>query len=135
MSNFNPAWRRPTPYGSWLMTIAAATAFILLLIDYLVPHGTIAHTDGALLVVISTALMFIAALLITLDAIPRWLVVLFEVLIILDIIGTAICAYFLETYVVLALMVLALIGWIALLSSNARPVGADGSWPASSKAR
>lgn len=123
MSNVNPSAGKFF-YGNWLIVITAIIALILLLIDYFTPHGTIAQSWGALLVVISTALMFIAALLIALNAIPRWLVILLQILIILDIVGTGVCAYFLETYVVLLLMVIALIGWIAQLGWTSKPVGA-----------
>jgi len=130
----NPTSPNTTFNGLWLLVIAALISFIILLIEYFVPHGTIAHSWGALLVVISTALMVIAGALIALKAVPHWLAVLFEILIILDIIGTGICAWFLETPVVLALMVVALIGWFSRLGSQSKPSGA-GPWSASSRAR
>jgi hypothetical protein len=99
-------------YGIWLLVVAAAIGLVLSLIAYFTPHGPIAQSAGALLVIISTALMAGAALLIGFVTMPRWLVILFEVLIILDIAGTGVCAYFLEAYVLLALMVIALSGWI-----------------------
>jgi hypothetical protein len=49
---------------------------------------------------------------------PRWLLVLFDVLIILDILGTAICAYFLEAPALLVFMAVALAGWIWHLASD-----------------
>lgn len=134
MSNNNSAWPRPPRYGNWLIVIAALIALVLLVIDYFLPHGTIAHSWGALLVVISTGLMFIAGLLIALNAVPRWLVILFDILIILDILGTGFCAWFLETWMVAALMIVALFGWLAHLGANSKPSGVDQQWPASSKA-
>ena len=133
MSNVNPAGGRS--YGSWLIAAAGALAFVILLIDYLLPHGEIAQSWGALLVVVSTGLMWVAALLIAIRAIPRWLVILFDILILLDIFGTGFCAYFLETWIVIILMIVALIGWVAHLNSHSEPSGADQKWPASSKAR
>lgn len=100
------------------MTIAAIIAFVIILIDYFMPHGTIAHQWGTLLVVISTALMIFASAWIAFGTLPRWLLVLFEVLLILDILGSGVCAYFLEAEAVLVFMAVALIGWIWHLASD-----------------
>jgi hypothetical protein len=107
------------------MAIAAAIGFLLMLIFYFTPHGTIAHSWGALVVLVSTGLMFVAAILITGFPLPRWLVGLFEVLIILDVLGSGVCAYFLEAYIVLALMVIALIGWLMRIAGG--PARVSGS--------
>jgi hypothetical protein len=114
---------RTVPYGSVVMAFAAAVAFIVIVTDYFVPHGTIAHSWGALLVVVSTGLMLFAALFIGLTALPRWLAVLFEILLILDVLGTGLCAYFLEADIVLALMVVALLGWIVQIGHRPRAEG------------
>jgi hypothetical protein len=111
-----PETRTAAPYGIWLVVLAAVLGLIVSLIAYFTPHGPIAQAGGALLVIISTALMLIAALLIALTDIPRWLVILFDVLIILDIIGTGVAAYFLEADILLVFMVIALIGWIVHLA-------------------
>jgi hypothetical protein len=37
---------------------------------------------------------------------------------VLDILGTGVCAYFLETYALLVFTVIALIGWIVHLASD-----------------
>jgi hypothetical protein len=98
--------------GAWLIAIAAAVGFVITLINYFTPHGPIAQTWGALLVLVSTALMLVAALWIACGALPRWLLVLFDILIVIDVLGTGFCAYMLETQMLLACMVIALIGWI-----------------------
>lgn len=110
-----PSFRTP---GGKLIAAAAAIGFIIILVDYLRPYGTISYSYGALAVVISTALMIFASFWIAFGEIPRWLLVLFEVLIVLDILGTGVCAYFLEAYAVLAFMVIASIGWIWHLAGD-----------------
>jgi hypothetical protein len=101
----------------WLIAIPAGIGLVLSLIAYLTPHGAVAHSWGAVLVVVATALLLVASLLLALAEMPHWFVVLLEVLIILDIVGTGVAAYFLETYILLAFMVIALIGWIFHLAS------------------
>ena len=101
----------------WLIAIPSGIGLVLSLIAYLTPHGAVAHSWGAVLVVVATALLLVASLLIALAEMPHWFVVLLEVLIILDIVGTGGAAYFLETYILLAFMVIALTGWIFHLAS------------------
>ena len=101
----------------WLIAIPAGIGLVLSLIAYLTPHGAVAHSWGAVLVVVATALLLVASLLLALAEMSHWFVVLLEVLIILDIVGTGGAAYFLETYILLAFMVIALIGWIFHLAS------------------
>ena len=112
---------RFTLYGAWIIAVASAIGFIICLVDYFMPHGDIAHSWGALLVLISTALMVIASLWIALGTLPRWALILFEVLIIFDILGTGFCAYMLESVALLVFMAIALIGWIWHLASD-RPL-------------
>jgi hypothetical protein len=102
--------------GAWVMAVASGIGLILMLIAYFVPHGPIAWQWGTLLVVVSTALMLMASLLLELAAMPRWLVRTFQVLIILDVLGTGVCAYFLEAPALLILILIALAGWIAHLA-------------------
>jgi hypothetical protein len=96
--------------------VASAVGLIVSLIDYFTPHGAIAHDVGTLFVIVSTALMLMASLLLSLTAMPRWLIVLFQVLVILDVLGTGFCAYMLEAPILLAFMIVALIGWIVLIA-------------------
>lgn len=95
------------------------------MVDYFTPHGTIAHQWGTLLVLLSTALMVFASVWIAFGTLPHWLLVLFEVLIILDVIATGLCAYFLEAPALLVFMVIALIGWIWHLASDRPRVSAS----------
>jgi hypothetical protein len=111
--------------GAWVIVVASAIGFILACIAHFTPHGAVAYTWGALIVVVSTGLMLIASLLLATTAMPRWLVILFEVLIILDILGTGVCAYFLETYALLVFVVIALIGWIIHLAADSPRISAS----------
>jgi hypothetical protein len=104
--------------GAWLIAATALIGLIFYLFAFYIPHGPIAHAWGTLLVIVSSALMLGASLLLALAALPRWLIVLFEVLIVLDILGTGFCAYFLETPVLIAVMAAAFIGWCLLLSRD-----------------
>jgi hypothetical protein len=116
---------QPSLNGARLLALAAAVGFVICLIDYFTPHGAIAHQWGTLLVVVSTALMLGASCWIAFGAMPRWLHILFEVLIILDIVGTALCAYFLEAPVLLVFMAVALVGWIWHLTSDTPRISAS----------
>ena len=113
MANVISAPRERLSRGIRLLTLSAAAALVLLLIDYFMPHGAISQSRGTLLVVVSTGLMLSTALLIGLASIPRSLFLLLNFLVVLDIICTGIVAYFLEAYLVLALMAVALAGWFA----------------------
>ena len=52
---------------------------------------------------------------------PRGLFLLLNFLIVLDIICTGIVTYFLEAHVVLALMLVALVGWFAYPGPSPKP--------------
>jgi hypothetical protein len=111
--------------GARLIGIAAAVGLLICLIDYFTPHGAIAHQWGTLLVLISTLLMLGASCWIAFGTMPRGLLILFEVLIILDILGTAVCAYFLEAPALLVFMAVALVGWIWHLASDTPRISAS----------
>jgi hypothetical protein len=113
------------PAGAWLVAIAAAAGFVVSLIAYVTPHGPIAHSWGALLVLVSTGLIIAALLLIARTAPARWFHTVLEVLIVLDILGTGVCAYFLEAHLLLFLMAVALIGCILHVWRDALPVFAS----------
>jgi quinoprotein glucose dehydrogenase len=80
-------------------------------------HGT----EGALLVVVSTLLLALAAGVVVNRWGPGSLRGILEVLIFLDFIGTGVAAYFLEDWILLGLMVLALLAWIAHLIRRPDP--------------
>ncbi len=74
------------------------------------------------LVVVSTALMVLAAGSLTLwPAMPRWLRGVLMVLILLDVFGTGLASYMLEAWWLVGAMALALIGWIVHLAADPAP--------------
>ena len=107
----------------WALPILA---FIDAVFNYFSTGNGIHGSEGALLVIASTLLMAIAAALIASRRITGWLLGLFEFLILLDFLGTALAAYFLEAWILLALVVLALIGWIAHFARPATTVSTAG---------
>lgn len=99
--------------GGWILVAAAALGLIVAIAAYLVPGNGVDYTPGALLVVGSTFLILAAGLVV-------WIVewggaVLREILawlILLGIVCTAFAAYLLEENLLVALMVVALVGWL-----------------------
>lgn len=94
------------------VAVLGALAFLDSLFNYFSPGNGIHGTEGALLVMVSTLLLTIAALLIASRRIGGWVRGLFEVLIALDLLGTALAAYLLEAWILLALVILAAIAWL-----------------------
>jgi hypothetical protein len=119
-----PTAARPSRRGEFLIAAAALIGLVLVAVAYFMPHGAIARQWGTLLVLVSTALMLMAALLIARASMPAWLVTTFEVLILLDIAGTSLCAYFLEFYALLVLMAVALLGWALHITARGTQIAA-----------
>ncbi len=116
-------------YGLWLLSAASLIALLDTLYNYFDRSNGIHGTEGALLVVISTALQLIAALLILFGVLRGPWKVLFEALILLDLIGTATAAYFLEAPILIALTVIAFIGWLTQLGRSRVAAGSAGVTP------
>lgn len=109
-------------YGLWVLALASLIAFAVTIYNFFDKSNGIHGTEGALLVVVSTALMLIASLVISVGRVrPRWFRVLLEVLILLDILGTGLAGYLLESWALVGLMVIALIGWLVYVVTPAPP--------------
>ncbi|MGN6685710.1 MAG: hypothetical protein ACTHKD_17050 [Devosia sp.] len=104
----------------WLVALLALLAFLDSIFNYFWTGNGIHGTEGALLVVASTFLMGVAAVLIGNRWVGGWLRTLFEILLVLDFVGTAAAAYLLEAWILLILVVLAFVAWIAHLVRPAR---------------
>lgn len=110
-------------FGIWLLAVASLLGFVDAIFNYFWTGNGIHGTAGALLVIVSTALLTIASGLIALGLLRwRWLIVLFDVLLILGILGTGLAAYLLEAWVLLGLMVAALVGWLAHIFMPSRTI-------------
>lgn len=113
---------RPPGYGFWLLATGALIALALSLFNYFWPDNGIHGTAGALLVVISSVLMLGAAVILHVAPLfATWLRTTLLVLIAFDIVGTALAAYMLESYGLLAVMAVALAGWIVSVIQHSTP--------------
>lgn len=98
--------------AGWVAMAAALLALGLTLYLYLTPHTGIDHEAGTLVVACSTAILLVVVALTTLvDSLPRWLSLLLNIGIFIDILGSGVAAWFLEAEVVLAFLALAFIAW------------------------
>jgi hypothetical protein len=116
-------------YGLWLLTAASLIALLDTIYNYVDGSNGIHGTAGALLVVASTTLQLIAALLILFNVLRGGLKVVFEVLIFLDLVGTVAAAYFLEVPVLITLTVIAFIGWVMQVGRSRVPAARAGVTP------
>jgi uncharacterized membrane protein YhaH (DUF805 family) len=118
------AWTRR--YGLWLLLASSVAGLITAAIAAFDEGNGIAYSGGAYLVLFSTAVLVVAALALTLDrGASKWLAIILTILILLDLVGTGIAAYFLETTVLVAFMLVGLVGWLVYLlvdPARERPV-------------
>ncbi|MGH7076998.1 MAG: hypothetical protein ACREFU_02750 [Acetobacteraceae bacterium] len=116
-------------YGAVLLVLAAAAGLGEALAEYFPEYSRIGHTAGALLVIITSALILIGSLIVLalvafLHSRPVWLRVLLQVLLIIGLFGTGFAAWFLESNLLFAFMVVGFVGWLADVSygNGPRPV-------------
>lgn len=113
---------RPTNIPLLLLCILSAIAVIIAAVDTFSQGNGIAFSRGAYLVLCSTILLLTASLIVLLwGACPGWLRGILLFLIFLDLLGTGVAGYFLEAYVLLAVMALGFIAWlIGLFAGGSR---------------
>lgn len=103
---------RSISYGGWLLAAASVAGLGSAAYYFAVPSTGVADSYGAALVLVSSALLTAAALLMVLvHHKPVWLLGFLYVTMFLDILGTGFAAYFLEAHWLLGAMVVALVGW------------------------
>jgi hypothetical protein len=96
-----------------LLALAAAAGTALAIYAFLASEG-VHHTQGAAAMIGSDAVILVAALLISgIPRIPRFLRGIVLLLLLFGIVATAIAAWFLELWVLVAFMAVALVGWLA----------------------
>jgi hypothetical protein len=103
-------------WGGWLLIVAAAIGFLVALYDFFLAWG-IRYSIGSGIVVFSTAIMTVAALVIVFARPARWVRIVLGIGLVLDFLGTALAAYFLESYLLTALSLIAGIGWLIYVLS------------------
>ena len=92
-----------------LVALSAAVGLAASIYSYIDQASGIDGTEGALLVIISSALIAGAALAIGLTDMPSVLRLILEVLIVLGILGTMAAAYLLMSWILLGTMVAAIV--------------------------
>jgi len=106
--------------GAWLIVLASLITIAICLYDYYTPETGLIGSGGLILVAGAAVLMLLASLAMAkVPGRPAWLQTFLVVSILLDIIGTAVCGYFLESPVIMSAQALALLGWIINVISNA----------------
>ena len=104
---------RHSTRGAWLIVLASLIAIAICVYDYYTPETGLVGTGGTILVAIAALLMLLASLVLALVPNRSGLLQGFLVVsILLDIIGSSVAGYFLESPVIMAAQALALIGWL-----------------------
>ncbi len=108
--------------GGLLLIAASVLGLLVALYDYFFAWG-INHSIGATIVCASMALMMGAALVIVLDNPPGWARVVLGIGIVIDCLGTALAAYFLESGLLVVLALLAGAGWLVFVVGRTGAAG------------
>ena len=107
--------------GAWLMALAALAGLAVSIANYVNRDSGIAGEPGTLLVIASTAILLVAALILArasrLGGFPRGFLVIGCLI---DIFGTGFAAFLLESQSLLWLMAAALVGWLLHVAGPAR---------------
>ena len=105
--------QRHSTRGAWLIVLASLIVMAICVYDYYTPETGLIGTGGVILVAVAALLMFLASLTMALKPMRSALLQNFLVIsILLDIIGSSVAGYFLESPVIMAAQALALIGWL-----------------------
>ena len=106
--------------GAWLIVLASLITIGICVYDYYTPETGLIGSGGVILVAGAAVLMFLAALVMArMPGRGSLLQTFLVVSILLDIIGSSVAGYFLESPVIMAAQALALVGWIINVVSNA----------------
>jgi hypothetical protein len=104
---------RHSTRGAWLIILASLIVIAICVYDYYTPETGLIGTGGTMLVAVAGLLMLLAALVVANVPNRSGLLQGFLVVsILLDIIGSSVAGYFLESPVIMAAEALALIGWL-----------------------
>jgi hypothetical protein len=112
--------QRHSTRGAWLIVLASLIAIAVCIYDYYTPETGLIGTGGVILVAFAATLMLLASLTMALKPMRGGFLQGFLVVsILLDIIGSSLAGYFLESPVIMAAEALALIGWLINVISDA----------------
>jgi uncharacterized membrane protein YhaH (DUF805 family) len=104
---------RHSTRGAWLIILASLIVMAICVYDYYTPETGLIGAGGVMVVAVAGLLMFLASLAMALKPMRSgFLQGFLTVSILLDIIGSSIAGYFLESPVIMAAQALALIGWL-----------------------
>ena len=105
--------QRHSTRGAWLIILGSVIAGAISVYDFFTPETGLIGTGGVELTGFAAGLMFLAALTLALKPVRGGFLQAFLVVsILLDIIGSSIAGYFLESPVIMAAEALALLGWL-----------------------
>jgi hypothetical protein len=105
--------QRHSTRGAWLIILASLIAIAISVYDYYTPDTGLVGTGGVILVAGAALLMLLASLVLAMVPTRSCLLQGFLIVsILLDIIGSSVAGYFLESPVIMAAEALALIGWL-----------------------
>lgn len=108
-----PLTQRHSTRGAWLIMLASLITMAICVYDYYTPETGLIGTGGVITVAVAGLLMLLASLTMGLVANrSSFLQGFLVVSILLDIIGSSVAGYFLESPVIMAAQALALIGWL-----------------------
>ena len=111
---------RHSTRGAWLIILASLIVIAICVYDYYTPETGLIGTGGTILVAVAGLLMLLAALVVAWVPNRSGLLQGFLVVsILLDIIGSSVAGYFLESPVIMAAQALALVGWLMNVISDA----------------
>ena len=104
---------RHSTRGAWLIILASLIVIAICVYDYYTPETGLIGTGGTILVAVAGLLMLLAALVMAWVPNRSGLLQGFLVVsILLDIIGSSVAGYFLESPVIMAAEAVGLIGWL-----------------------
>ena len=100
-------------HGAYLIGMSAAVAFVISLYNFFVLTSAIRHTGGAELAIASTLtiLLMSACILVFRRLHAKWERAILYSILLLFILGSIFAAYLLETWTILGLLVISLVGW------------------------
>lgn len=106
---------RRSDYGAWLIVIASFVGLAVSIFNYNSADSGISGTPGAMLVIVSAALLLFAGFVLGRDMGGFGLRAVFATLCFFGILGTAFAGYLLESNTLVVAMGLCLFGWLIRL--------------------